>query len=421
MSDTIRVAELFAGVGGFRLGLDGFHDQDNPHLEMPSAGNFQTIWANQWEPPGIASKQFAWRCYESRFGKGSCVNEDISAVLDKYEAGEIDIPDVDMVVGGFPCQDYSVAKPLSMAGGIEGEKGVLWWSICKFLQLKEPKYCLFENVDRLLKSPARQRGRDFAIILSCLSSLGYSAEWRVVNSAEYGYPQRRKRVYIFAERIAEEWDLEKRLSDGVMARALPIKPVVTTSKVSIPKDAYVATQKFNLSGVANPFDVAGVMQNFVSVTAAVIEDYHGKRHTLGDVIVPASEVPAEFFVSAGELNRWEYLKGAKREPRIDKKTGHEYFYSEGPMAFPDSLDKPSRTILTGEGGSGASRFKHIIQCEDGRYRRLVPDELDQLQGFPKGWTDIGMSDNRRAFCMGNALVVGVVNLIGSEIVRQHGR
>ena len=417
---TIKVAELFAGVGGFRLGLDGYHDAENSQFEMPAAGNFETIWANQWEPPGTDSKQFAWRCYEERFGAGSCVNEDVAVVLEKYEAGEIDIPDVDMVVGGFPCQDYSVAKPLSQAGGIEGEKGVLWWSIYKFLQLKRPKYCLFENVDRLLKSPARQRGRDFAIILSCLANLAYSVEWRVVNSAEYGFPQRRKRVYIYAERDAGGWDLEGRLSDGIMARALPIKEPQDVRRVSIPEDAYVATKEFNAKGGATPFDDAGVMQDFVVVTADATEDYQGTRRVLGDVVVPVDEVPEEYFVPADQLHRWKYLKGSKREPRIDKKTGHQYFYSEGAMAFPDLLENPSRTILTGEGGAGASRFKHIIQCEDSRYRRLVPDELDQLQGFPKGWTATGMSDNRRAFCMGNALVVGVPHLIGQVIAEEAG-
>lgn len=420
MSDIIRVAELFAGVGGFRLGLDGYHDPNNPQFEMPAAGDFETIWANQWEPPGTPSKQFAWQCYESRFGEGSCVNDDIAAALDKFEAGKIDIPDVDMVVGGFPCQDYSVAKPLSQAGGIEGEKGVLWWSIYRFLKLKNPKYCLFENVDRLLKSPARRRGRDFAIILSCLANLGYSVEWRVVNSAEYGFPQRRKRIFIYAERDAEAWDPYSRLSDGVMARALPIAEPLETRTIAIPEDAYVTTQEFNAKGGSSPFDVAGVMQNFACVTAYAPENYHGNRQTLGDVVEPSSLVPDGYFVADGQLKRWEYLKGAKREPRVDKKTGHEYFYSEGSMAFPDPLDRPSRTILTGEGGASPSRFKHVIKCEDGRYRRLVPDELDRLQGFPKGWTDTGMSDSRRAFCMGNALVVGVVNRIGSEISRRHG-
>lgn len=412
---TIKVAELFAGVGGFRLAFDGYHDPDHPEFDMPAAGNFQTIWANQWEPPGTASKQFAWRCYEQRFGEGSCVNEDIAVVLDQYVAGEIDIPDVDMVVGGFPCQDYSVAKPLSMAGGIEGEKGVLWWSIYRFLQLKSPKYCLFENVDRLLKSPARQRGRDFAIILLCMANLGYSVEWRVVNSAEYGFPQRRKRVFIYAERDAGDWDLEDRITSGVMGSALPIKTPEKTSWVLIPDDAYVATQEFNVGGKLSPFEIAGTMQDFVAVTAKAIEDYHGPRQTLGSVVIPESEVPAEYFVPEEQLPRWQYLKGSKREPRIDKRTGHAYFYSEGSMAFPDLLENPSRTILTGEGGTGASRFKHIIRCESGRYRRLVPDELDMLQTFPKGWTDTGITDGRRAFCMGNALVVGIPHLIAKEI------
>jgi DNA (cytosine-5)-methyltransferase 1 len=319
-----------------------------------------------------------------------------------------------MVVGGFPCQDYSVARPLSQAGGIEGEKGVLWWSIYRFLKLKGPRYCLFENVDRLLKSPARQRGRDFAIILSCLDSLGYSAEWRVVNSAEYGFPQRRKRVFVYAERFAPAWDLEARLADGVMARALPALPPSGVGEVDVSADPYVITRAFNPEGGRSPFEAAGAMQGGRALTCAVTEDYRGPRRTLGDVLVPDAEVPVEYFVPEEQLGRWHYLKGAKRERRVAG-NGHEYWYSEGSMAFPDLPENPSRTILTGEGGRGASRFKHIVRCQNGRYRRLVPDELDQLQTFPRGWTDTGMTDGRRAFCMGNALVVGVPHLIGKAI------
>ena len=216
------MAELFAGVGGFRLGLDGYHDKKNPQFNMPAAGPFETVWAHQWEPKGTPARQFAARCYEAHFGEGSVVNEDINKVLDEADSGEREIPAVDMVVGGFPCQDYSVAKPLSQAHGIEGKKGVLWWDIYRFLKIQQAKgaecarYVLLENVDRLLKSPAPQRGRDFAIILSCLADLGYSVEWRVINSAEYGFPQRRKRVYVYAERDAK-WDIDSRIQSGVMA------------------------------------------------------------------------------------------------------------------------------------------------------------------------------------------------------------
>ena len=402
----IRVAELFAGVGGFRLGLEG-----SPDGELPPAGDFETVWANQWEPPGTDARQFAWRCYESHFGEGSCVNEDIHAIMDLAESHRYEIPDVDMLVGGAPCQDYSIAKPLSQSKGIEGKKGVLWWEIYRFLKLKRPRYFLFENVDRLLKSPASQRGRDFAILLSCLNELGYSVEWRVVNSAEYGFPQRRKRVFVFAERFGQR----NGLTDGILARALPILPPDDVMCGRIDANPYEVSRSFGSDCEPSPFLDAGVCRDFMFHTAKATAAYEGPKMTLGDVVVPESEVPDGFWVPDEQLPKWEYLKGAKREPRTAK-NGHEYTYSEGKMAFPDLLGNPARTILTGEGGKGPSRFKHVI-IQGGRHRRLVPDELDMLQGFPKGWTDTGMSDSQRAFCVGNALVVGVVHRIGSELAK----
>lgn len=425
MSSEIEIAELFAGVGGFRLGLDGYDNPEQPQFYMPPAGPFKTVWANQWEP-GSERRQFAARCYKAHFGENSVVNEDIHAVLDKYEAGEMSIPDVDMVVGGFPCQDYSVARTLSQASGIEGKKGVLWWDIYRFLRLKQlpghkaPRYCLFENVDRLLKSPASQRGRDFAIILSCLASLGYSVEWRVINSAEYGFPQRRKRVYIFAEKTDEPWDLEERIFGGVMAKAFPIAPLTSRFELRIFESVADNSEKFGVGMRTSPFLSAGAMQGFRAVTADVKEDYRGERRMLGDVLVPESEVPADFYVKEEKLEDWRYLKGAKREPRKNKKTGFEYMYTEGAMSFPDALDRPSRTILTGEGGTTPSRFKHVIKTSDGRLRRLVPDELDQLQCFPAGWTNTGMTDGQRAFCMGNALVTGIPHRIGHALIELKG-
>lgn len=414
----IKVAELFAGVGGFRLGLEGYGNPLQPQFDMPAAGPFKTIWANQWEPPGTESKQFAARCYVARFGDGELVNDDINKVLDEYAAGERDIPDVDMVVGGFPCQDYSVARPLSQSSGIEGKKGVLWWDIYRFLELKKPRYAIFENVDRLLKSPARQRGRDFAIILSCLASLGYRVEWRVVNSAEYGAAQRRKRVYIYCEFGGND-DLLLRLEGGVMAKAFPAV-IDRPDLFDIPKEPYVASEEFGMGDKVSKFKAAGAMVDGHVLTCGFTEEYQGPRRVLADVLVDDSRVPGEFFIDPDSIARWEYLKGSKREERIDKKTGFAYTYSEGAMSFPDPTDKPSRTLLTGEGGTGPSRFKHVIRCDDGRLRRLVPDELDMLQGFPAGWTDTGMTDGQRAFCMGNALVTSVPHRIGLAMCEAYG-
>lgn len=417
---TIRVAELFAGVGGFRLALDGYDDESHG-WHLPAAGSYETIWANQWEPPGTVTKQFAADCYKLRFGEDSLVNEDIEKVLDQVEAGEMEIPEHDMVVGGFPCQDYSVARPLSQANGIEGKKGVLWWQIYRFLYLCSPKYALFENVDRLLKSPASQRGRDFAIMLACLNEQGYSVEWRVVNSADYGAPQRRRRVYIFAQKNAEPWNLEERvLRNGVMTSALPVVPAATKQNMlHIEGEPYEISENFGKGLKVSPFYKAGAMQNGEVYTAEVTADYHGPFETLGDVLVDDSDVPESYFIDSSKLKRWEYFKGGKKEERIHA-SGFTYMYSEGGMAFPDPIDKPSRTILTSEGGAGASRTKHAVRAQDGRVRRLVPDELDQLQTFPKGWTNSGMTDGRRAFCMGNALVVSIVHRIAEEIARRAG-
>lgn len=416
----IKIAELFAGVGGFRLGLEGYDNREHPEFSMPPAGPFKTIWANQWEPPGTEARQFAARCYANRFGKNSVVNEDINKVLEQAEADERVIPDVDMVVGGFPCQDYSVARPLNQARGIEGKKGVLWWDIYHFLEMKKPRFGLFENVDRLLKSPAAQRGRDFAIILSCLADLGYVVEWRVVNSAEYGYPQRRKRVYIFCELTSEQIELSDRLENGVMAHAFSALYADKKTELDVLPDPYENSASFGIGKKVSPFMSAGVMQGCKVLTCNFVENYTGPRRVLKDVLVPEDEVPANFFIDPEKLDKWRYLKGSKREERTNKKTGFTYMYSEGSMSFPDSIDKPSRTILTGEGGTGASRFKHVVECEDGRYRRLVPDELDQLQGFPRGWTNVGMTDGNRAFCMGNALVTGVPHRIGKAMTDYYG-
>lgn len=413
---TIKVAELFAGVGGFRLALDGYSSPDHPEWGYPPAGPFETIWANQWEPPGTDARQFAWRCYETRFGEGSCVNEDINKVLDQYEAGERAIPDFDMLVGGFPCQDYSVAKPLKHAGGIDGKKGVLWWDIYRMVHLKRPKYLLLENVDRLIGSPAKQRGRDFAIMLSCLAEEGYSVEWRVINAADYGMPQRRRRTYIFGVRTDEVWDLESRtLADGVMQDAFPTKKEFTKPAVlDVSADPYEISRSFGIGLKCTPFQNAGAMQGGKAWSCRVEPDYRGTSTVMLDIRVPDSEVPEQFFIADEQMPKWEYLKGAKKEERTAT-TGYTYMYTEGPVAFPDSLDKPARTILTSEGGKSASRMTHAIMGDSGRIRRLTPDELDQIQMFPKGWTDTGMSDRNRAFCMGNALVVGIPHRIGEAI------
>ena len=401
----IRVVELFAGVGGFRIGLEGASDA------------YETIWNNQWEPS--TQRQDASLVYRARFGSEGHSNKDINLVR------TAEIPDHDLLVGGFPCQDYSVAATLSRSGGINGKKGVLWWQIYRILNEKgdkRPQYIFFENADRLLYSPATQRGRDFAIILASLADLGYVVEWRIINAADYGMPQRRRRTYIVGyqtdsvvgKKVEEMENWVK--YDGVMAKAFEFRPKPNTvSFFDIEGSIKDVSDNFNKGRKDSPFGNAGMMMNrhVYSVDAEAV--YDGPRQTLGGNLIDESIIPDDFFISENELPKWEYEKGAKKIERVSK-DGFKYTFSEGGMAFPDNLDQPSRTIITGEGGASPSRFKHVVKTESGRYRRLLPIELERMNMFPDNHTlHPEVSDGRRAFLMGNALVCGIVEQIGKSL------
>ena len=303
-------------------------------------------------------------------------------------------------------------SPLSAAHGIAGAKGMLWWQVRDILATKQPAFCLLENVDRLLQSPKSQRGRDFGLILGTFAEYGYQVEWRVVNSAQYGAAQRRKRTFIFAYRKDTVYAAKMQfanaedviLTDGFMAQAFPV--------VSMDKFADIRLDG-TLSDISDnfvfEFQNAGYMCDRHVYTAKVRE-LEETPMLLGDVL--EANADSKYYIPANMVPRWEYLKGAKKIPRVAK-TGFEYFYSEGAMAFPDPLDKPSRTLVTSEGK--VDRTTHVIKDPTtGELRKLTPVELERLQGFDDNWT-AGMSEPMRRFCMGNALVVPMVTRMGAVL------
>jgi DNA (cytosine-5)-methyltransferase 1 len=407
---NIKVIELFAGVGGFRIGLQNSN-------KASSKENFEIVWSNQWEPS--TKTQHASLVYESRFGKKGHSNQDISAVPRE------EIPEHDMLVGGFPCQDYSVATTLKNSKGLQGKKGVLWWEIYRILESKKnkPKFLFLENVDRLLKSPTTQRGRDFAIMLKCLSDLGYAVEWRVINAADYGMPQKRRRTFILGYLKGSEiynsliktsetdWLLDK----GVFAKTFEVDKISELKTFDLNQSVEEISSLFNKEKKDSPFQNSGMILNGKVTTLKTSPNYEGKRTLLKDILIPVDKVPEEYFIDESDLDKWNYLKGAKKEVR-QSADGFSYNYGEGAMIFPDNLESPSRTIITGEGGKSASRFKHVVRTSKG-LRRLTPIELERLNMFPDDHTLLeGVSDVKRAFFMGNALVVGVIEKIGETLL-----
>lgn len=394
--NSIKVAELFAGVGGFRLGLENTKNKI-----------FNVTWANQWEPS--RKVQYAFDCYNSKFLNGEHVNKDISKISDEEMANT----NADMVVGGFPCQDYSVARSLNGELGIQGKKGVLFWQIIRFIQNTYPKYILLENVDRLLKSPSNQRGRDFSVMLSTLNELGYDVEWRIINAADYGNAQRRRRVFIFGykqdldyAKLMKNKSLEDIIyQDGMFAQGFPIeKPPLKNriNKVEISSDIVDISDNFSFQ-----FYNSGVMKSGKILTIDTIPIYE-KPITLSEII--EENVDYKYQLNDEKISKFKYLRGPKKIKRTSK-DGHEYYFSEGGMSDTDSLDLPARTMLTSE--SSINRSTHFLNV-NGIFRTLTPIEAERINGFPDNWTDT-MPDRMRFFCMGNALVVPIITRIGNQI------
>ena len=450
------VCELFAGVGGFRCGLNSIKTIKD--TEKPE--KWDTVWFSQWEP---ADKKVQWAhdCYVKRFGTRLDLNGKDTTNNDINSVDKKNVPDHNLLVGGFPCQDYSVASSLATSKGLEGKKGVLWWDIRDMIEAKGASFVLLENVDRLLKSPAKQRGRDFGIILACFRDLGYTVEWRVINAAEYGYQQRRRRTFIFAynnntnyaKRITagtgygSDNEIEKKrratgtilLKEGFFAKSFPVDDA-DIKKIRIgdlPEGLGELSETFSFN-----FENSGMMKDGVIYTIKTVPAYTGKQITLAD-IMETGDVEPEFFIPkerlyytspdidhsdetherlSNEAHRtWQYIKGAKKLPR-KAANGHEYVFSEGPVAMIDVYDKPARTLLTSEGNF--SRTTHIVKDKKtGDIRLLTPIEMERIQGFPTNWTKECLVDgmitemplNKRRFMMGNALVVNLINQMEGQL------
>ena len=443
------VCELFAGVGGFRCGLNNIRTAEDYGKEE----KWDTVWFSQWEP-SEKKTQYAHDCYVYRFGTRLDNNGEDTTNYNIEDVDKTTIPDFNLLVGGFPCQDYSVASSLATSKGLEGKKGILWWSIREILEVKKPPFVLLENVDRLLKSPAKQRGRDFGVILACFRDEGYTVEWRVINAAEYGYQQRRRRTFIFAyknntryatkilntigytdtlgEESKEKCMESVVLNDGFFAE---------TFSVNKAKSANMKVKKLSseVGEVSDTFQClfenSGIMKDGTIYTIKTVPNYHGKQITLGDVM-ETGKVEEQYFIPKEKLyytdpmithsdetkqrlpkedrQTWQYLKGAKKLLRTSS-TGHKYVFSEGAISMIDQEDKPARTMLTSEGGF--SRTTHIVKDKmTGRVRLLTATEAERIQGFPTNHTKycfvkgeiVEMPLRKRRFMMGNALVVDLI-------------
>lgn len=425
----MKIFSMFDGVGGFTIGFN------NADSEL-----FQTTYSNQYEPS--KKSQDAYEVGVYRFPEIEHIPTDVALIPDeKFE--EMKQNGVNMIVGGFPCQDYSVARSRKNELGIEGKKGVLFWEIIRATEIIQPEYLVLENVDRLLKAPTSQRGRDFAVMLASFNELGYSVEWRVINAAEYGRAQRRRRVFFFVYRndtafakkmdakyeqsseinLIDEKDFdtyaEYIFNDGLFARQFPIKQEPIKNRIM---SNHLASDIKEVSDnyADGKFWNTGIMRHGVYYSADTEPLGDENPIPFKDIIVPENTVPEKYYIEGEKLEKFKYLRGPKRLERTSAE-GHKYVYSEGGMSETDSLELPGRTMLTSEGT--VNRSTHLLKINN-RYRLITPIEAERLQDFPDDWTKFKQLDNgevvevserMRMFFMGNALVTGIVKRIGDEL------
>lgn len=426
--ELMKIFSMFDGVGGFIIGLN----DANPEL-------FKTTYSNQYEPS--RKSQDAYEVGVYRFPDVIHDNRNVEDIPDE-DFRQMRENGVNMITGGFPCQDYSVARSKKNEMGIEGKKGVLFWEIIRATRIIEPEYLILENVDRLLKAPSSQRGRDFAIMLAAFNELNYSVEWRVINAAEYGRAQRRRRVFFFIYRndtkFAQKMDKkfenkevvtnlfgeeqghrykEYVFKDGLFARQFPVHSEMVKDRYNhkVLSNDIVEVSNNHKGRMWN----SGIMRHgryYTYETAPIEEPFI----PLSEIVQPESEVGEEFYISGDKLEKFAYLRGAKKKERISA-DGHSYVYSEGGMSPYDSLNLPGRTMLTSEGT--VNRSTHLLHV-DGRYRLITPIEAERMQDFPDDWTKYKqdeegnvseVSNRMRLFFMGNALVTGIVKRIGEEL------
>ena len=417
---SLNVASMFSGIGSMRLAFEndclGF-DADAGWLWEPRVSPWSFCWSNQWEPPVREDRnvQHAYDIYTRRFGLAGAVNADIVQYLDYPDFYDVSFPDsIDLLVAGFPCQDYSIVNV--GRGGIEGKKGVLWWQIYRVLSERSPRMFLFENVDNLIFSPnASHRGRDFAIMLSSLRSLGYSLEWRVVNSADCGVPQARNRIFIFGS-LDDLWSGDRKF---VLDSAFPGINIFD-GFLDLPEDLVEITESFKhrFSRMGRLVDGRVELWRF--------EPEQVDHMPLSDVLQGLSVVASRFphcVVKPEKIDFDSPVKGtwnyAKSVSSLD---------GSGPMAFPDPVDRPSRTLTTKCGEVSPMRETMLIfQPLDGLdeslfsrgkyqpldvdgvpmlFRTLSPVELERVMTFPDDWTLNGrlseIPRSYRAFVLGNS-------------------
>lgn len=397
---------MFSGIGGFELGIQqatgkpyiecfdcgqGGHMCEVKTIESGSyaccenegyllnAKDYPIEYISDWECVGYSEiDKYAIQIYNSHFnhknyGDATTINTN-------------DLPNFDLLVGGFPCQAFSVAGKRK---GFDDTRGTLFFEIARILRDKRPRYLVLENVKGLL---SHDSGKTFQTILGVLSDLGYTVEWQVLNSKNFGVPQNRERVFIIGYIRGER-----------RPKVFPIRRI-TEQTLNFLGGAETKRWLEDDKSFSRNFPQGSRVYGVDGISATLASNAGGLGAKTGLYCINTRSRTDEIYY--------------EKSPTITASMHKEMLKVAIPVLTPDRENKRQNGRRFKEDGEPAftltGQDKHGIY--DGyRIRRLTPIECERLQGFPDNWTG-GLSDTQRYKCLGNAVTVNVINYIFNNFI-----
>ena len=384
----MRFLDCFAGIGGFRMGLEMAGHECVGHVEMDKYCN--QAYNAIYKPKG-----------DEFFG------EDITKVDTR------ELPDFDILCGGFPCQAFSVA---GKRRGFEDTRGTLIFELLRIAKEKRPPYLLFENVRGLL---SHDKGRTFGAILMALDEIGYDVQWQLLNSKHFGVPQNRERVYIV----------------GYLRRGSrrPILPLRQNDRLSVKTDESNSTQPQTEYYSTIIRTKCGSRADDTYIAEPKLKQIIGGAQ--GCRVYDSSGISCTLSSQGGGMGAKTglYVVPVLTPDRPNKRQNGRRFKTDGePMFTLTAQDRHGVVIYQRKRGNNSGGVKEIaptltknsyehnnLLIQGFRIRKLTPRECWRLQGFPD-WVfdsakDTKLSDTQLYKQAGNAVTVNVICEIGKEL------
>ena len=400
----IKIFSMFSGVGGFELGFQ--------------QANLQTQVVGFCEIDKYASQ-----ILETKFQ--GVKNYGNATTID-----ETKLPNFDILVGGFPCQAFSMAGKRK---GFDEARGTLFFDVARILAHKKPRNFILENVKGLL---SHNKGKTFETILGILSDLGYIVEWELLNSKNYGVPQSRERVYIVGHLRGQSRPkvFSFREGNGVSETSRK-KERERSSQVSstITSNYKRGTHAMGEQYILEPKELTkniGQGQRVYSTNGASVSIKAlggGQGGKTGLYKIPQATKQGYEWADLGDSVNLQNLKSKTRRGRVGKQIAQTLDTGNQQYTIVQATITPSRKNKSQNG----RRFKdneepmftltqndvHGVMHNKTQIRRLTPIECERLQGFPDNWTE-GLSDTQRYKCMGNAVTTNVVEWVVTQLYKK---